>query len=63
MFFCAWKSIDTTTQEQIVVCNWTQLDGITHEQTFISGQFFAGHTNEKEEKLFWILLVIPIFIQ
>ena len=63
MFFCAWKSINTTTQEQTIVYNRTQLDGITHEQTFISGQFFEGHTNEKEEKLFWILFVILIFIQ
>ena len=31
------------THEQIIICSKTHLDGLSHEQTIVFGQLFAGH--------------------
>ena len=37
------STVSFTYEQNIMICSQTQLDGITHEQTIICRQLFAGH--------------------
>ena len=39
----SFENVVPTAHEQNVICSKTRLDGITHEQTIICRQLFAGH--------------------
>ena len=57
------KSTVSSMHVQNIICSQTQLDGITHEQTIICGQLFAGHLvgsrpMKRKKNLLWMIITV-----